>query len=149
MTADRWLWVIGILLSALISWVVTRHYYRRSEKKRAPTFIVQSVRALVDSSLRKRGGFSVLWANPGHDLEVGHNGISEATVYFWNSGTLPILADEVLEPYTITTRNIPILDYSVLKSSRDVVGMQLSYLGEDGDRLSWAFRFWSRAMASR
>jgi hypothetical protein len=80
-----------------------------------------------------------LWASPVHDLEVGHNGISEATIFFWNSGTLPILADEVLEPYTITIRNVPILAHSVLKSSRDVIGMKLSYLGEDEDRLELGF----------
>jgi hypothetical protein len=142
MTPDHWLWVIGLLLSAFISWIVSRYYYRRSEKKRTPTFIVQSVNTLVDSNFLKRGGFSVLWERrygAGPDLAVGDEGISEATIYFWNSGNLPILADEVLEPYRITIKNVPILGYSVVKSSRDVVGMKLSYLGEDGDGLELGF----------
>jgi hypothetical protein len=137
MTVDRWLAVIGILLT----WLVTRYYYRRSEKRRAPTFIVESVKVLVDSGLRKIGGFSVLWERlaQGRDIEVGDDGISEAIIVFWNSGTLPILAGQILEPYTITTRGVPLLNYSVLKSSREVIGMQLSRVGEDGDSLELGF----------
>lgn len=141
MTPDLWLWVGGIFLSGLISWIVARHYYRRSEKKRAPTFITRSVKTLVDSTFHKIGGFSVVWKGlaQGRDMEVGTDGISEATIIFWNSGTLPILAEEILEPYTVTMKNVPILEYSILKASRAVVGPKLTRLGDDGDRLELGF----------
>jgi hypothetical protein len=127
-TIDRWLTVVGAIgiPSGLLSWLITRHYYKRADKKRTPTFVVQSTRALVEPGLAAIPGLAVHHKG----LRVGANGITEAKIHFWNSGTLPILRDDVLDPYTIT---LParILTHSILKSTRDVVGLQASVKDEN------------------
>lgn len=115
MTIDRWI----TLVLAVVSWFVARYYYRRSEKKRVPTFILHSMRALAEPGLCGVGDFALSYRG----AEVGRNGITEAKVNFWNSGQLPILEDEVLETYTISTP-VRILTHSVLKASRDVVNLR-------------------------
>jgi hypothetical protein len=121
-TIDRWLTILGIVGSGLLSWIITRHYYRRSDKKRVPTFVLQSTSTLSESVLTRISGLKLTY--DGED--IGKNGISDAKIYFWNSGTLPILQGEILEPYCISLP-VRILAYSVLKSSRDVVGFSVSH----------------------
>lgn len=122
MTTDRWLTVIGIVASCFLSWLISRHFYRRSDKRRIPTFVVRpSRKTLVDPGLKSVDGWSVLL----EDREVGVRGITEAQIYFWNSGTLPILQNEILEPFIISFPE-PILRCSVLKSNRDAIGMGVS-----------------------
>jgi hypothetical protein len=58
--------------------------------------------------------------------DIGKNGIAEAKIYFWNSGTLPILQDEILDPYVISLP-VRILAHRVLKSNREVVGFSVSH----------------------
>jgi hypothetical protein len=124
MTLDRWLWVIGIVVTSIVTWMVSRYFYKRSDKRRIPTFVVQSTKVLMESGLRSVEDLSVRFGR----IEVGEKGISEAKIYFWNSGAAAILRSEVLQPYTITLRGVPILAYSVLKQSRDVIGLQLHSL---------------------
>jgi hypothetical protein len=122
MTVDRWLTLISIVVSSLISWLFARHYYRRSEKRRAPTFVLHSSRkVLATPELAGVPGASILFDG----AEVGKHGITEAQVYFWNSGGIPILRDEVLEPFCASLPG-SILRCSVLKVSRDVVGLQVA-----------------------
>jgi hypothetical protein len=135
MTLDRWLAVIGVIASGLLSWIISRYFYKRSDKRRIPTFVVQSTKVLMESGLRSIEDLSVRFGR----IEVGEEGITEAKIYFWNSGAAAILRSEVLEPYTITLRGAPILAFSVLKQSRDVIGLQLSRVGEDGEALELGF----------
>jgi hypothetical protein len=126
MTLDRWLTVLGVLASGLLSWMVSRYFYRRADKRRTPTFVVKPGRiSLSEAGLSRVEGLSLLHGG----RQVGGDGITEAHVYFWNSGTLPILQDEILEPFTLSLP-VSILHYSVLKSSRDVVGFRVSGSGD-------------------
>jgi hypothetical protein len=126
--------IVGIFASALLSWLITRYYYRRSDKKRVPTIIVQTTNTLSEAALtaipevtlRHRG------------LDIGREGINEATIYFWNSGTLPIRKDEVLELYTVTLPG-RILAHSVLKSTRAVVAMLARTDANAPDTLTFDF----------
>lgn len=124
MTIDRWLAVVALALAVLgipITIFVSRYYYRRSDKKRVPTFIIQSRRALSDPALTK----CVSNLNVVHlGTPVGKDGISEAKIYFWNSGTLAMRADDVLEAYNISLP-VPILSYSITKASREVTQLKL------------------------
>jgi hypothetical protein len=85
MTADRWLAVALVVVSGLITWNVSRYYYRRSDKKRVPAFVVQSTSTLSEPVLSSISGVKL--AYDGED--VGKSGIADAKIYFWNSGTLP------------------------------------------------------------
>jgi hypothetical protein len=132
MTFDRWLAVIGIVVGGVISWLISRYFYRRSDKRRIPTFVLQATKVLAEPELADINDLSVICKGQ----EAGRHGVSEALIYFWNSGTLPILQNEVLEPYVISLP-VRILGYSV-KWTRDVVGMQLS-ISEGNSSLTLRF----------
>jgi hypothetical protein len=122
MTIDRWIAVAGIAASILVTWLVSRYYYKRGDKRRIPTFVVSpSRKILADPGLRSVEELSVLFQGG----EVGERGITEAQIYFWNSGMLPILKDDILEPFFVALPG-PILHCSVLKSSRKVLDVKVS-----------------------
>ena len=119
MTLDRWLALIGILFGAagcgLAVW-----FFRRSEKRRIPTFLVHPERKLLaDPALTQLEGLSLLHA----DRKVGEKGITEVQIYFWNSGNLPLLQSEILEPFVIRIAE-QILAFAITKVSRPVVHLQ-------------------------
>jgi hypothetical protein len=54
MTLDRllaWVGAVGVPLGILFTWIAARHYYKRSDKKRTPTFVVQSTVTLSEAVL--------------------------------------------------------------------------------------------------
>lgn len=122
MTLDRWFALLIFIVGCVFSWLLARHYYRRSDKKRVPTFVVQSTATLSESVLPSIAGVKLTY--DGED--IGKNGIADAKIYFWNSGTLPILKDDILEPYVISLP-VRILAHSVSKTSREVVGFSVSH----------------------
>lgn len=122
MTTDRWLAIVFLAIGGLISWFITRYYYSRGEKRRAPTFVIRPERELLATSkLASLPEFSVTHKG----APVGTDGITEVQIYFWNSGTLPILHTDVLEPFAIEFPG-KILSSSLLKLSRDVIRLRLS-----------------------
>jgi hypothetical protein len=124
MTPDRWFTVFVSLVTFFLGWLVARHYQRRSDRRRIPTFMLQARQSLASPSLISEGGVRVIHEG----AEVGANGITHGNIYFWNAGTLPILQSEVLEPYTISLP-VQILRCSLLKSSREVAGIRVSVSG--------------------
>src|ERR1700688_4722100 len=98
MTPDRWFTLVVSAVTFLLGGLLTRHYYRRSDKRRSPTFMLGSREALSSPRLIASARIKMI-----HDgAEVGVNGITHAQVYFWNAGNLPILQSEVLERYTLS-----------------------------------------------
>lgn len=126
MTLDRGSVIAAVtfFLSALVTWLVSRYYYRRSDKKRVPTFVIQSRAILSESGLAAIPGVSLHCGN----VDIGKKGVTEAKIYLWNSGALSILRNEVLDPYTITVPG-RILTHSILKASRDVIEIETHAVG--------------------
>jgi hypothetical protein len=125
MTPDRWftIWFsIGcVVVGGLISWFWSRHYYRRADKRRSPTFAVgKNQKVLASPELFRIDSISIL--ENGQPKKPTY--IRELLVYFWNSGTLAIQPSEVFEPFTIRLP-YPILQCEVLKTSRPVVRLQV------------------------
>lgn len=121
---DRWLGVIGLAVAILgipISVLISRHYYRRAEKIRVPTFVIKNRWSLSDPGLTKNVAGLVLMSN---GQNVGKEGISQAKIHFWNSGSQAITRDDVLEPYSISLP-IPILSFWANKVSREVTQLEL------------------------
>jgi hypothetical protein len=110
-TLDRLLAVAGIAFT----WLVSRYFYTRSDKKRIPTFILQSTKVLAEPELSHISGLSAIC----NGIDIAKSGVVKAKIYFWNSGTLPILKSEVQEPYAITLPG-PILYDLVTKLNREV-----------------------------
>ena len=124
MTVDRWLGVVGAIgtVFGIVGCILAWYFFRRSEKSRIPTFVAHPHRrVLVQPALGRLREFSVLHQN----RRVGENGITEVLIYFWNSGTLPVLHSEVLKQFTIRI-HAEILHYSISKLSRDIVNLQAS-----------------------
>ncbi len=133
MTLDRVLAILG-LLGTVCGVLLAVYFFRRSEKKRVPTFLVDPRRQdLVLSDLFKFPGFSVFH----NDQEIHKIGLTFVRVFFWNSGALPILRQEVLRPFVIRM-NSNVRYFEMAKASRDVVGMQLT-LDDNGKELKIEF----------
>lgn len=125
MSTDRWLAVVGLAVAVLgvpFTVIVSRYYYRRSNKKRVPTFVIESRTALCQPSLTKSARNLTVLCD-GKEV-VGKNGITQAKLYFWNSGTLAMRADDVLQQYTISLP-VPILSYALTKVSREVTHLSV------------------------
>src|ERR1035437_1683144 len=112
------------------------YFYRRTEKKRVPTFMVNPRRRnLVQPELAKFDKFSLLYDG----TEVGKSGITAIQVYFWNSGSLEIQSSQVLKPYSISISDGRILSWSIIKTNRGVIKPQLVRADENLNSLSLSF----------
>jgi hypothetical protein len=121
MTPDRWIAAVSLALG-IIGIAMAVYFYRRTEKKRIPTFMVNPRRRnLVEPELAKFENFSLLYDG----TEVGKRGITAIQVYFWNSGSLEILSSQVLKPYSISISDGRILSWSIIKTNRGVIQPQL------------------------
>jgi hypothetical protein len=127
MERSQWLTVAVGIAGIVATWFFARYYYR-PERRRIPTFVVSKTRALLcRPELFQVEGMSVL-----HDQKpLPPTPISELLIYFWNSGTLPILKSEVLEPFSINISHT-IFQFKLLKTSRPVVGLRVVE-GGDGE----------------
>jgi len=135
MTPDRWIAAASLALG-IIGIAMAVYFYRRTDKKRVPTFMVNpSKRTLVQPELAKFDKFSLLYDG----TEVGKSGITAIQVYFWNSGSLEILSSQVLKPYSISISNGRILSWSIIKTNRGVIHPQLVRDDENFNSLRLSF----------
>jgi hypothetical protein len=101
MNLDRWLAVIGIASGTVIGIVgiiLAIYYARKAEKKRVPTFVVspKEVRLASDLLYTVKGCAVIQNGAP-----IGKTGLTEILVYFFNSGNLPILKEDILTQFQI------------------------------------------------
>ena len=135
MTPDRWIAAASMALG-IIGIAMAVYFYRRTEKKRVPTFMVHPWRrSLVQPELAKFENFSLLYDG----TEVGKRGITAIQVYFWNSGSLEILSSQVLKPYSISISDGRILSWSIIKTNRGVIQPQLVRADENFNSLRLSF----------
>lgn len=127
--------MIGLAIS-VISVAMAVYFYRRTDKRRIPTFVVSPARrSLVLAELANYKRFSLRY----NGEEVGKNGVTAIQVYFWNSGSLEILSSHVLRPYSISISAGPILSWSVIKTSRELIHAQVVRDGDAPDILRLSF----------
>lgn len=134
---DRGLSLTAILIG-IAGLMAAYYFYRQSVLERTPTFLVDPVRAtIIDSSGPRLSDLSVLY----HGKPVGDRSVTAVRVYFWNSGRMPIRRSDVLRPVEcVLPTDSEILDFRVLKSSRDITGIALSAAaGNPGNRLEVGF----------
>jgi hypothetical protein len=135
MTPDRWIAAASLAIG-IIGIAMAVYFYRRTEKKRVPTFMVNPRRRnLVQPELAKFDKFSLLYDG----TEVGKSGITAIQVYFWNSGSLEILSSQVLKPYSISISDGRILSWSIIKTNRGVILPQLVRADENFNSLRLSF----------
>lgn len=104
--------IIGILLSV--------YFFQASREKSKLTYFVHPAKAAV---VRTQQTSRLAVQYDGQGLK---SDITAAQVAFWNAGSKPIRANDVLSPLVIQTGNKErILEASLRKTSRDVVGITL------------------------
>ena len=94
MSVDRWISIVSAVLGLIgLLWGFWSH--RRGIKRRIPTFVTRPSRhTLADPILTKLADIELLFEKH----PIGSNGVTAVHVYFWNSGQLPILKADVIEP---------------------------------------------------
>ena len=135
MTPDRWLAAAGLAIG-IISVALAVYFYRRTDRRRTPTFVVNPARkSLVQTELSKFEKFSLSYEGK----EVGRNGITSLQVFFWNSGSLEILSSHVLRPYSISISDGRILSWSIIKTNRGVIQPELVRANDKSNSLCLSF----------
>jgi hypothetical protein len=120
--------IAGVLVG-VVGLCAGYYFYEQSVQERVPTFLVDPVRAtIIDSSGPQLSDLSVLYKGK----PVGNRSVTAVRVYFWNAGRMPIRRSDVLKPIEcVLGGGAEVLDYRLLRSSRDITGMKLLPSPED------------------
>lgn len=112
----HWLTIIAIL----VGYALSNHFYKKSIVKPEPVFLIDPVRTkIIESKHILETPLRLVRLNGG---EIKGN-VTSVRFYFWNNGRKSIKKSNILEPLVITLDdpNGEILDYKILKCSREVV----------------------------
>jgi len=110
-------WVLGIILSAFLGYFI-------SIKEREPTLKKDKVTLLIDNNSIKQNPIKIIDSK---GAEIAEN-VSIITFYFFNQGQESIKPDDILEGIKITLPGKGrLLNYKILKSSRDIIDAKLTY----------------------
>ncbi len=112
----NWLAIIAILIGIAVS----NHFYQKSIAKREPVFLVDPSRTeIIDCTRLEETPLRVVRAS-GDEIK---GDVTSTRFYFWNNGRQSIKPSNILEPLIITLDDPDgeILDYKILKQSREVV----------------------------
>jgi hypothetical protein len=115
--------VVGVILG--LGGIISGYYfYIQSIQERIPTFLISPVRvSIVKSDSNDLTDLSILYKGK----PVTQKNVIAVRIYMWNSGKLPISKSDVLKPIRfVFPEDAKILDYKILKYSRDVSNIQIS-----------------------
>lgn len=117
--------VLGLLIG-IIGIVFSAYTYYESQRRIEPVFVTDPVRTqILDSDgIIKTAPISVLKANG----EKVKGDLTAVRFFFWNNGNDSIKRDNILEPIRIEVvgENTEMLDYKILKVSRDITGIKVT-----------------------
>jgi hypothetical protein len=82
------------------------YFHAKSIQERTPLYYVGPRSTIVDSSIATPSPLQVLYKG----RPVGNANVVATVVYLWNGGTLPIRAEDVLEPLSIRLESSEILE---------------------------------------
>ncbi len=122
-------------IASVIGVVLAIYFFFESTYDRELTYFVHPVKSIVV----RAGEASELSVTVGGAQIEGN--VTAIQLAFWNAGKEPIRAQHVLHPFVIQTEdNTPILEATVRKVSRKVVGLQLDQSKKDQGQLgvSWS-----------
>jgi len=119
--------VIGILLSL--------YFYEKTKVEREPTFVIDPIKTeILDSKSIHIAPIKVFTLD---SVEI-KNDLTSTIFYFWNKGQKPIRKNDLLEAVTIHLDSLSkIVDFKILKSSRDVCGINLTKTDENTLKLDF------------
>lgn len=118
-----WVGILGAIAS-LVGLVATVFFYFAAQQTRELVFYPHPVKTTV----AKAGASSQLRVIY-RDRDIGTD-VTAAQVAVWNNGRASIRPENVLRPVTIVTQPpVPILEATIRKTSRDVIGLKLDDCG--------------------
>ena len=115
----NWFGLLGITIG-IASLTLSLYVYRISGIPPSPFFLVDPIRTdVIDSDRLSETPIRILKLN-GEEIR---GNVTSKRFYFWNDSRKPIKASNILEPLVVTLNNpnSEILDYAILKYSRQVV----------------------------
>lgn len=115
----NWLGLVGLAVG-VVGIALSMVFYSKSQVSRAPVFLVDPVRMEIINRDRISGAPITVVRHDGRKIE---RDIYLARLYFWNIGELSIRKPNILESLQVILddRDGEILDYKILKQTRDVV----------------------------
>lgn len=129
----NWLGLFGLLIG-LIGIVLSFIFYTGTLADREPVFVVDPNRTEIISADRvSEAPLKVVRTEGG---EISGN-ISSVRVYLWNRGKISIKPENILQPLRLTLGEPKgeILDFKILKISREVVTPEITRYPEDPKRV--------------
>ena len=118
--SNPWVGFIGTMAS-ILGVVLAVLFYMEAKDSRELAYYVNPARAVVV----QMGQASKLKVN--FDNKPIETDITAAQIALWNRGEVPIKSDNILNPIIIRTENnIPILEATIRKTSRDVTRLNLN-----------------------
>lgn len=120
--------ILGIILSI--------YYYELSKREKEPTFIIDPIKfEILKSSSTHLAPIKILTL----DSSEIKDDVTSLTFYFWNKGKEPLKSEDLLTDINFyLNNNAKIIDFKILKSSRDVCKIKL--LKQSSDSLKLDFK---------
>jgi hypothetical protein len=112
------------LVVAILCLLPGYYFYHQGIKEPVPTFSIDPARApIVEASGKELSDLAVTYRGKA----LGDRDVTAVRVYFWNNGREPMRESDVLKPFQIVLAGgSEILDYRMLKESREITGLALS-----------------------
>ncbi|SDK25542.1 hypothetical protein SAMN05421823_102266 [Catalinimonas alkaloidigena] len=120
--------ILGLCIG-LFGIVLTIYFYERTKKEKEPTFIVDPIRLEILNTARTKEAPIKIFTPDGNEIR---SDLTSMTFYFWNKGSDPILSTDILKNVIFKLdRNVKIIDYKIIKSSRDVCNLKLIKINDN------------------
>lgn len=128
----NWLGLIGLLLG-IAGVLATIYFYELSKSERQPFLIIDPARVEILSSDRAAGVPITVLRKDGSEIKSSLNAVR---FYFWNNGKESIKQSNILQPIIIRIDEpqARIIDFKVLKISREVTNLQIQRNPNDADK---------------
>ncbi len=123
--------ILGLLglFTGIIGIILSIFFYEGSRKDREPTFIVDPIKSeILDISRTNLAPLKILKTN-GEEIK---SNVTITTFYFWNKGKQPIVQTDILEKVKFHfKKGTKIIDYKLLKTSREICKIDLAKINEN------------------
>jgi hypothetical protein len=119
--------LIGLAIG-LFGIVLSFYFYEKSKKEREPTFIVDPIKTeILNASSTKHAPIKIFTL----DGEEINRDLTSVTFYFWNKGKEPIRKADLLKKVKLKLEDKSrIIDYKIIKESRDVSNISLNQVDD-------------------
>lgn len=126
--------IIGFLIG-ILGIVLSVYYYELSKREKEPTFIIDPIKFIIlKSSSTHLAPIKILTL----DSSEIKGDVTSLTFYFWNKGKEPLKSEDMLTDINLfLSHNAKIIDFKILKSSRDVCKISLIKQSTDSLKLNF------------